>query len=124
MRFGRRKPAPTRKQLRRAKPVRNAAVAFESGEDGGLLLKIPLTHRRAPVRVLARLWSAPPDKVVELEPVGAMVWNLCDGKHTIDNIANEIQREFKLTKVEAEASLLAFLETLMKRRYIHLEMVD
>jgi hypothetical protein len=64
----------------------------------------------------------PDDKQVELEPIGAFVWNLCDGKRTVQGITEALQREFKITKVEAEASLLAFLDTLMKRRYVALEM--
>jgi hypothetical protein len=57
-------------------------------------------------------------KEVELEQIGAFVWERCDGKHTCAGIAEALRKEYRITKVEAEASLLAFLETLRKRNYI------
>lgn len=84
------------------------------------MLYVPVTQRGFLGRTVGKM--VPDDKQVELEPIGAFVWNLCDGKRTVQGITEALQREFKITKVEAEASLLAFLDTLMKRRYVALEM--
>jgi hypothetical protein len=113
-----RRPPPSRKQIRKLKPVRNPAVAFELDEGGGIMLKVPLTHAKPFLRALAKLSNAPAEKQVELEPVGAAVWRMCDGKHTIEMIAKSLSAQFGLTPAESEASLLAFLDTLSKRRYL------
>lgn len=113
-----RKPTPSRKQIRKLKPVRNPTVGFESNDDGGIMLMVPMTHAKPLIRALAKWSNAPAERLVELEPVGAAVWQMCDGKHTIEMIAKSLCAQFGLTPAEAEASLLAFLDTLSKRRYL------
>lgn len=85
-----------------------------------MLLFVPVAQRGLLGRTVGKF--IPDDKQVELEPVGAFVWNLCDGKRSVKSIVDALQKEYKITKVEAEASLLAFLESLLKRKYIALEM--
>lgn len=114
------KKAATRSEIRRARPIRNPAIRFEPSDDGGVTLLVPVAQRGFLGRTIGKV--VPDDKQVELEPVGAFVWNLCDGKRSVQGIAEALQREYKITKVEAEASLLAFLETLLKRKYLALEM--
>ncbi len=115
----RKQPRANRSDIRRARPIRNPAIRFESSDDGCIMLFVPVTQRGFLGRTVGKV--VPDDKQVELEQVGAFVWNLCDGKRSVQGIVEALQREYKLTKVEAEASLLAFLETLMKRKYIALE---
>lgn len=114
------KNTATRSEIRRARPIRNPAIRFEPSEDGGMLLFVPVAQRGLLGRTVGKF--IPDDKQVELEPVGAFVWNLCDGKRSVKSIVDALQKEYKITKVEAEASLLAFLESLLKRKYIALEM--
>lgn len=115
------KPAFTKKQIRNAKPLRNPALQYDEQEDGSTTLRVPITHSRAPARILAKATGASPEREVELEPVGAFVWKRCDGRHTVASISTELQQSFGLTSLEAEASLMAFLDTLARRRYISLE---
>ncbi|MCH8273470.1 MAG: PqqD family protein [Armatimonadetes bacterium] len=121
MRLFTRRPQFTRRQIRKARPVRNPNLEFEEQEDGSILLRVPMESRGGVFRVVSRFLPAPGEKEVELEPVGAFVWRLCDGKHTCAGIAGKLEKEFKITKLEAEASLMAFLETLAGRRYVTLE---
>ncbi|MCW5945619.1 MAG: PqqD family protein [Fimbriimonadales bacterium] len=114
-----RKNQATRSEIRRARPIRNPAIRFEQADDGSVMLFVPVTQRGFLGRTIGKM--VPEDKQVELEPIGAFVWKLCDGKRTVQGITEALQREFKITRVEAEASLLAFLDTLMKRRYVALE---
>jgi hypothetical protein len=53
-----------------------------------------------------------------LEPVGAFVWSLCDGKHTFEGISRKLREEFKLSRLESDASLSAFLQMLSQRKLI------
>ena len=60
-----------------------------------------------------------PDKrVVVLDSIGAFVWQMCDGKHTISQIINALQKKHRLTRKEAETSLFTFIKMLGKRNFI------
>jgi len=67
---------------------------------------------------LAAKAGRPDQKQFELEPIGAFVWNLCDGKHTFEGISKKLREHFKLNRLEADASLSAFLQMLSQRKLI------
>ena len=116
------KKAPTRQDVRKARPVRNADLHFEEKEDGTVVLRVPLEARGGMYRILGRVSQSQAEKEVELEEIGSFVWNLCDGKHSCEGIASKLKDKYKLTKPEAEASLISFLETLARRGYVALTM--
>ena len=108
-------------QLKKSKPLRNPDVCQEIEEDGSLLLLAPLVQQGRGVAGMLAKWMKTPDvKKFELEPVGAFVWNLCDGRHTFEGISRALREEFKMNRLEADASLLAFLQMLSQRRLITL----
>ncbi len=108
-------------KLRKAKPLKNPSVTQEITEEGALLLIAPLTQQgRGIVGALAKWLKAPDQKKFELEPVGAFVWNLCDGRTTFEGISKKLREQFKMNRLEADAALLAFLQMLSQRRLITL----
>ena len=62
--------------------------------------------------------ALPPIKTFELDAVGRFVWDLCDGKRTVADIADLLAREKKLEIKEAEVSLATYLKTLTKKGII------
>ncbi len=105
--------------LRKSKPARNTFVESETLEDGSIILSAPLsTQGRGIMGRIAERAGKPNTKSFELEPVGAFVWNLCDGKHTFEAISKKLREEYKLSKLEADASLSAFLQMLSQRKLI------
>ena len=52
---------------------------------------------------------------VELDSVGRQVWELCDGEHTLREMAEEFRKRHKLTRMEAEWSLRNYLKDLGRR---------
>lgn len=70
---------------------------------------------------LASALKMPDKRKFELDEVGLAVWNACDGKTTYKAIVSILQRDFKLGRTEAEASLSAFLKTLADRALIVVE---
>jgi len=114
----------TKKQIRKAKPMRNSQLPYTELESGAVLLHVPLHFRKGLCKWVTRWTEIPSTRDVELEPIGAYVWKLCDGSHTLESIAERLHREFKISKVEAEASLLSFVETLAKRRFITLSIPE
>ncbi len=121
MRFLKRKPSYTRTQIKKARPIRNPDLQYVEQENGEVTLQVPAEKSRGITKLIAKTGHGPAFKEVELEPVGGFVWKNCDGKQTVEGIAERLRKEFKLEKLEAEASLLAFLETLSRRRFILLE---
>lgn len=105
--------------MRRARPLRNPLIVYEISEDGSALLIAPLaTQGRGVLGAMAKKLGKPDTKKFDLDPVGAMVWQLCDGQHTFDGIAKRLRDRFKMNRLEAEAALGAFLQTLVKKRLI------
>ena len=108
--------------LRGSKPKRNPSVVEEAAPDGAVLLTAPLVLQgRGYVGWLAKKMNAPDTKTFELEPVGAFVWSLCDGKHTFDAISRKLRDRFKMNRLEADAALSAFLQMLGQRGLVTLQ---
>lgn len=105
--------------LRRAKPARHSDVQWEMAEDGTVLLQAPLEGQgRGIAAILARRMNLPATKGFELEPVGGFVWAQCDGATTVETIGRRLRERYKMSRVEAETALGAFLQTLGGRRLI------
>lgn len=107
--------------VRKARPTRNPLVTWEDLPDGSAALTAPLQATgKGLLANMARKAGKPDVKTFELEPVGAFVWNLCDGVHSFESIAKKLQGRFKMNRLEAETALLAFLQMLGRKRLISL----
>jgi hypothetical protein len=118
-------PAPhlTQEQMKKAKPERNPEVTEARNPDGTVVLTAPLILQgRGVMGWMARRMKVPDTKSFELEPIGAFVWDLCDGKHTCDAISRKLRERYKMNRLEADAALTAFLQMLGQRRLIALKM--
>lgn len=108
----------------RSKPIRNALVETTEFEDGAVVRAPLLSQGTGMMGWLAKRANLPDTKEFELEAVGAFVWALCDGRHTVETIARKLRERFKMNRLEAETALGAFLETLSRRRLITLNVPD
>ena len=116
--LGRRQSNLTREQSLAAVPVRNAAVRDERGDDGKIVLRVPV-KRTGVWKALGRVLNVPEaDRRVELDELGTFVWELCDGKTDVRAIIERFSRRFKLNRKEAEVSMVAYLRTLARRRLV------
>jgi len=118
-------PAPqfTQEHLRGARPLRNPHVSQSALEGGGILLTAPLVLQgKGVMGWIANRMRLPDTKSFELEPIGAFVWELCDGRHTFDAIARKLRDRYRMNRLEAEAALTAFLQMLGQRRLISLNL--
>ena len=57
-------------------------------------------------------------KTFEFDSIGLFVWNLCDGKTSVQQIIRMLAREYRLNLREAEVPTLQFLQTLAKKGLI------
>lgn len=117
--------ALTREQSLEARPVRNPAVTYEPAGDGARLT-VPVVPGRwvsLLLRIL-RFGARPnfrPTRTVELDRIGAFVWELCDGSRTVRDLASALAAREKLSRREAEHSLALFLKMLAERGLLLLQ---
>jgi hypothetical protein len=107
--------------LRRAVPIRNPRAQIIAEEDETILIEVPLLETsRGLLKFMAKNAKTPATKRFELETVAAMVWKLCDGKHSFEGISDRLIEKYKMQRVEAESALAAFQQMLAQRRLITL----
>ena len=58
-----------------------------------------------------------PEFTVNLDEKGSLVWKLCDGKHTVEQILNEMERTFSDEK-DIDMRLFLFLYNMKKLGYV------
>ncbi|HWA84251.1 MAG TPA: PqqD family protein [Fimbriimonadaceae bacterium] len=105
--------------MRKARPVRNPAVE-ELGSAGGITLQGPAVLRGLLGKIVAKAATQPVTRQYELEEVGAFVWSQIDGRRSFEGICRQLQAKYKMNRLEAEASLDAFLRMLAERSLITL----
>lgn len=108
---------------RRSRPLRNPLVSICEAADGTARLEAPLEEvSRGLAKLAASRSQKPMVKAFELEPVGAFVWSLCDGRHTFEGIARQLRDRYKMNRMEAEAALASFLQTLAKKGLVSIDL--
>ncbi|MDE2127707.1 MAG: PqqD family protein [Armatimonadetes bacterium] len=101
------------------RPGRNSRIEWEQLDTGEVVLRIPVKEagtRRT--RFVRSLFHLPGEKRVELDEVGAFVWQLCDGANTVEQIVQQTGRQYKMNRREAEVSVPTFLQMLHERNFI------
>ncbi len=112
--FGRpRQPRLTRQQQLSAKPVRLAAGDLVEGADGGGRLTVPLRQARWAGWLLRVPAGA--TKTFEFDALGRAVWDACDGRTTVHQIARRLAKRYRVSDREAQVSTEKFLATLARR---------
>src|SRR5579862_4900678 len=105
--------------MRKSKPVRNPLVE-EVVDNGVTTLCGPARVKGLLGKLLIRAASQPIVKRYELEEVGAFVWSQIDGKRTLESISKLLQSKYKMNRLEADSSLVAFVQLLAERGLITL----
>ncbi len=57
-------------------------------------------------------------KTFEFDQLGQMVWDLCDGKHSVQQIARKLAKTYKVSEREAQVATETFLVTLARKGLI------
>lgn len=112
-----RKPKLSRGQALQARPIRNPALKWTELDSGEIRIVLP-RRKDATGKLLSVLFYIPKSRPVNLDVVGSRVWSLCDGEHTVADIADVLADEHKLHRREAEVSLTEFLKMLGKRNMV------
>ena len=115
--FFRRKPTPnkmTRQQTLAAQIVCNPKASERVTDAGNLELTLALPPAKW-TRWLGQKQSTPVIRKSELDELGRYVWQQCSNSLTVEQLIRRFAQEHHINLREAEVSVLAFLQTLMKR---------
>jgi len=108
----------------KVKPVRNPMLKWEKNrKTKEIKIIVPLSPpqqtKEQKKGILRKLFiSKPKEKIINLDKIGSIVWELCDGERTIGDIANYLVEKYKAMPEEAELSLSAYFNLLSKRGLI------
>ena len=109
----------SREAMLASKPVRNELVEWERDDNNEVVIRLTRQDNWK-VKVLAKLFYIPKQRKIGLDTVGSQVWEMCDGKHSVDRMIRILAKEHKLNRKEAEVALMAYLllsGLLQKRSY-------
>ena len=107
----------SREAMLASKPIRNELVEWEQDDNGEVVVRLTRQDNWK-VRVLAKLFYIPKERKIGLDNVGSQVWEMCDGKHTVDGMIRILAKEYKLNRKEAEVALMAYLKKLGQKRLV------
>lgn len=115
--FGLKKPPDIglkRDDILKAIPLRNSTVKWEKNDEDEVSIVIPQMDKLW-VKIVTKIFMVPGKRVVVLDEIGSYVWLECDGEHTIRDIMNSLSGKYRLTRKEAEVSLITYMRNLGKR---------
>ena len=102
----------------KSRPVRNSIIKWEQQPETQIISLTVPQKEVLWVRLISKAFMLPKSRVIVLDEVGSFVWGLCDGSNTIDTIIRALSNKYKLTRKEAETSLLEYFRRLGKRGII------
>ncbi|MEI8196476.1 MAG: PqqD family protein, partial [Phycisphaerae bacterium] len=84
----------------------------------GFLQKLVGLPRRAAAAGSGPHGVLPTEKAFDLDELGAQVWHLCDGRHTVAEIIRTFAQTRRVNQREAQVAVLAFLRMLVRRNLV------
>lgn len=116
------KPRATLAQTLDAQPVRLFDAEPREHTTGQWRLTVPYK----PQGWAARFLRVPQDvtKTFELDDLGKLVWDACDGKTSVRQVICALADRYHLNEREAQVATLAFLRTLMRKGLIGIPAAD
>ena len=108
----------TREQALAGRPMQLEAISSEETSDGGMRVTVNVRRPRWQ-RLLGG--SGMMERTFELDPLGREVYDACDGRTDVHTMIQAFAAEHKLSVAEAEMSITRFLNTLMSRGLVGME---
>jgi len=111
-----RQPKISREAMFESKPTRNDLLEWKKTDD-----EVTITMTRGDnwkVRILSKVFWIPKQKSLVLDQIGTQVWEMCDGRTTVEAMIRRLSESHKLNEKEAEISLLAYLKKLAQKRLV------
>ena len=117
-------PAITRTHALKCVPAKSTHVRIDRSKPAETLLAYPVEPRPWMAYLIRRL-GGPTDqtrtKKLQLDALGTAVWDLIDGRRSVQNIIKRFAAQFQLHHKEAEVSVTRFIRELGRRGIIGLK---
>lgn len=106
-------PSLSREQAFEAKPVALRVKTRQPLDNGGLCLIVPFQPRGYQKWLL----RVPKDATrrIELDVAGVEVFDMCDGRTSVRQMARQFARNHKVAQQEAEVAVTAFIRSMIQR---------
>ncbi len=101
-----------------AVPVRNESVRWEKESIKTIRVYVPLRTKWFMGPPFSWLFKFSRERAVELDVLGTEVWNMCDGKTSVEIIVEAFAKAHKLTFHESRLSIMEFLRLITRRGLI------
>ena len=102
-------------------PVQNSEVTTQITASGHILIRYPVTMRPWMAKWLQRFKGTSPQirfRKLQLDNLGTDVWQMIDGKRTVQDIIDQFGQIHQLQSAESESAITQFLRDLGKRGLI------
>ena len=110
---------PYKKYLQ-ARPIRNENVEWERLNSD--VIKLYMPYKKSPLmKIVSRVVDIPEERSFRFNPMGSMIWEMCDGKNTVEDIKGLVARRTKSSDKDVEKRLSRFLNKLIRSELISLE---
>ncbi len=96
-----------------SKPVTNPHLTWARSDKGEIAVTIKPENQGR--KGFSKLFFLPKEKKIVLDKIGTFVWERCDGNHSVKQIAEELSKEYKMMRQEAETALSKYLQQLAER---------
>lgn len=111
----------SRREALQCRPVKNPEVIAVRAETGDMLLTYPETLRPWLARIYSRFGKSKEVmrfKKLQLDQLGTEVWEMINGRLTVDRMVERFGKTHRLHPKEAEVAVTNFLRDLGKRGLI------
>ena len=108
-----RKRSYSREEFLKLKPKRKDFEWFE--EEGKVKIKVPKFKSRIGEK-FCKLLGRENTFTANLDEKGSLIWKLCDGNHTVEDILKELEKEFPDEK-DLDQRLFLYLYNLKRLEY-------
>ena len=100
-------------------PVRNPALRLETTPQGNARISYPVQLKPWLAGMLPSQLPLPM-RLLELDAMGSFVWQLIDGKNSVDEISMRVADHYAFHPSEARQSVAAFIRRLGQRGIVAL----
>lgn len=110
---------PVSKKLGMIVPKR-LGVKWEKEEDGVVVVTFKKNFTRFE-KILQRFLKGPENIRLRMDKQGSDIWELCDGKHSVKDICDRMNKKYKEEIEPVPQRVSGFLQILLQRQLIILE---
>lgn len=96
-------------------PLRNTAAGVREDAEGHRLITVAKIKPWYIVPPISWIVKIPDTSTMQLDRLGSEVWELCDGKHTVENVVESFAANHGLTFHEARAAVSTYFKLLMQK---------